>query len=38
MPQAIICLWIKTIAQAEAAPVELLDYVCICGVFDDRLE
>jgi thiamine-phosphate pyrophosphorylase len=32
-PQAIIGLSIKTVAQAEAAPLELLDYVCVGGVF-----
>jgi thiamine-phosphate pyrophosphorylase len=32
-PEAIIGLSIKTVAQAEAAPVELLDYVGIGGVF-----
>src|SRR5262245_52536897 len=32
-PNAIIGLSIKTVAQAEAAPVELLDYVGIGGVF-----
>jgi thiamine-phosphate pyrophosphorylase len=32
-PQAIIGLSIKTVAQAEAAPIELLDYACIGGVF-----
>jgi thiamine-phosphate pyrophosphorylase len=32
-PGAIIGLSIKTTAQAEAAPVELLDYVGIGGVF-----
>jgi thiamine-phosphate pyrophosphorylase len=32
-PKAIIGLSIKTIAQAEAAPTELLDYVGIGGVF-----
>jgi thiamine-phosphate pyrophosphorylase len=31
--EAIIGLSIKTIAQAEAAPVELVGYVCIGGVF-----
>ena len=30
--ETIIGLSIKTIAQEEAAPVELVDYVCICGV------
>ena len=33
-PDAIIGLTIKTEAHAKAAPVELLDYVCIGGVFD----
>src|SRR5207248_6108118 len=32
-PDAIVGLSIKTVAQAEAAPVELLDYVGIGGVF-----
>ena len=32
-PQAIIGLSIKTVAQAEAAPLDLLDYVGIGGVF-----
>jgi thiamine-phosphate pyrophosphorylase len=32
-PDAIIGLSIKTPAEAEAAPLELLDYVCIGGVF-----
>jgi thiamine-phosphate pyrophosphorylase len=32
-PAAIIGLSVKTIAQAESAPVELLDYVGIGGVF-----
>ena len=32
-PDAIIGLSIKTVAQAEAAPIELLDYVGIGGVF-----
>jgi thiamine-phosphate pyrophosphorylase len=32
-PDAIIGLSIKTVAQAEAAPVDLLDYVGIGGVF-----
>jgi thiamine-phosphate pyrophosphorylase len=32
-PQAIIGLSIKTVAQAQAAPLEVLDYVCIGGVF-----
>jgi thiamine-phosphate pyrophosphorylase len=32
-PNAIIGLSIKTIAQAEAAPLEALDYVCVGGVF-----
>ena len=32
-PAAIIGLSIKTIAEAEAAPVEALDYVCIGGVY-----
>src|SRR5205085_3294309 len=32
-PDAILGLSIKTVAQAEAAPVELLDYVGIGGVF-----
>ncbi len=32
-PQAIVGLSIKTVAQAEAAPVELLDYVGIGGVY-----
>jgi thiamine-phosphate pyrophosphorylase len=31
--EAIIGQSIKTIAQAEAAPLELLDYVCVGGVF-----
>lgn len=33
-PQAIIGLSIKTIAEAQAAPVEVIDYACIGGVFD----
>ena len=33
-PDAIIGLTIKTEAHAKEAPVELLDYVCIGGVFD----
>ena len=33
-PDAIIGLTIKTEAQAKEAPVSLLDYVCIGGVFD----
>ena len=32
-PGAIIGLSIKTLAEARAAPVEVLDYVCIGGVF-----
>jgi thiamine-phosphate pyrophosphorylase len=32
-PQAIIGLSIKTLSQAAAAPLELLDYVCVGGVF-----
>lgn len=32
-PNAIVGLSVKTIAQAEAAPVDLLDYVAIGGVF-----
>jgi thiamine-phosphate pyrophosphorylase len=32
-PDAIIGLSVKTVAQAQAAPIELLDYVCIGGVF-----
>lgn len=32
-PEAIIGLSIKTVAQAAAAPLELLDYVCVGGVF-----
>jgi thiamine-phosphate pyrophosphorylase len=32
-PSAVIGLSIKTIAEAEAAPVDLLDYVCVGGVF-----
>jgi thiamine-phosphate pyrophosphorylase len=32
-PKAVIGLSIKTIAQAEAAPLDLLDYVCVGGVF-----
>ena len=32
-PKAIIGLSIKTVEQAEAAPLEFLDYVCIGGVF-----
>jgi len=32
-PAAIIGLSIKTIAQAEAAPLDALDYVCVGGVF-----
>jgi len=32
-PDAIIGLSIKTVAQAEAAPVDLLDYVAIGGVY-----
>jgi thiamine-phosphate pyrophosphorylase len=32
-PHALIGLSIKTIAQAEAAPIEFLDYVCVGGVF-----
>jgi thiamine-phosphate pyrophosphorylase len=32
-PGAIIGLSIKTVAQAQAAPVEVVDYVCIGGVF-----
>jgi thiamine-phosphate pyrophosphorylase len=32
-PQALIGTSIKTVAQAEAAPVDLLDYVGIGGVF-----
>jgi thiamine-phosphate pyrophosphorylase len=32
-PGAIIGLSVKTIAEAEAAPLELLDYICIGGLF-----
>jgi thiamine-phosphate pyrophosphorylase len=32
-PGAIIGLSIKTVAQAQAAPIEVVDYVCIGGVF-----
>jgi thiamine-phosphate pyrophosphorylase len=32
-PAAVIGLSVKTIAQAEAAPLEALDYVCVGGVF-----
>jgi thiamine-phosphate pyrophosphorylase len=32
-PGAIIGLSIKTVAQAQAAPIEFVDYVCIGGVF-----
>ncbi len=32
-PAALIGLSIKTVAQAEAAPLEVLDYVCVGGVF-----
>ncbi len=32
-PKAIIGLSVKTIAQAEAAPLAALDYVCVGGVF-----
>jgi thiamine-phosphate pyrophosphorylase len=32
-PRAIIGQSIKTIAQAQAAPIEMLDYVCVGGVF-----
>ncbi|HEX2655385.1 MAG TPA: thiamine phosphate synthase [Xanthobacteraceae bacterium] len=32
-PKAIIGLSIKTIAQVQAAPLDLLDYVCIGGVY-----
>lgn len=32
-PRGIIGLSIKTVAQAQAAPAEILDYVCIGGVF-----
>jgi thiamine-phosphate pyrophosphorylase len=32
-PRAIIGLSIKTVAQAQAAPIEVVDYVCIGGVF-----
>lgn len=32
-PDAIIGLSVKTVAQAEAAPLDLLDYVCVDGVF-----
>lgn len=32
-PDAVIGLSIKTVAQAEAAPLDLLDYVCVGGVF-----
>ena len=32
-PRAIIGLSIKTVAQAEAAPIDLLDYVGVGGVF-----
>jgi thiamine-phosphate pyrophosphorylase len=32
-PGAVIGLSVKTIAQAEAAPIEALDYVCVGGVF-----
>lgn len=33
-PHAIIGLSIKTLAEARAAPVDLIDYACIGGVFD----
>jgi thiamine-phosphate pyrophosphorylase len=32
-PQAIIGQSIKTVAQAQAAPIDVLDYVCVGGVF-----
>jgi thiamine-phosphate diphosphorylase len=32
-PKAIVGLSIKTVAQAEAAPLDALDYVCVGGVF-----
>jgi len=32
-PDAIIGLSIKTVAQAQAAPLDVLDYVCVGGVF-----
>ncbi len=32
-PGAIVGLSVKTVAQAEAAPLDILDYVCIGGVF-----
>jgi thiamine-phosphate pyrophosphorylase len=32
-PAALIGLSIKTVAQAEAAPLDVLDYVCVGGVF-----
>ena len=32
-PHAIVGLSVKTVAQAETAPLDLLDYVCIGGVF-----
>jgi thiamine-phosphate pyrophosphorylase len=32
-PAAVIGLSVKTVAQAEAAPLEVLDYVCVGGVF-----
>jgi thiamine-phosphate pyrophosphorylase len=32
-PAAVIGLSVKTVAQAEAAPLEALDYVCVGGVF-----
>jgi thiamine-phosphate pyrophosphorylase len=32
-PRAIIGLSVKSLAQAEAAPIEVLDYICIGGVF-----
>ena len=35
-PRAIIGLSIKTIAQAEAAPLDALDYACVGGVFVTR--
>jgi thiamine-phosphate diphosphorylase len=35
-PQAIIGLTIKTVEHAHAAPVDLVDYACIGGVFDTK--
>jgi thiamine-phosphate pyrophosphorylase len=32
-PSAVIGLSVKTLAEAEAAPIEVLDYVCLGGVF-----